>query len=111
MHFYFPLGENSLAPFGGPCWEQEALEEEGRTASSCGFRGSFLLAPPPSCVLLPAFHPRRDMNRMALLTSVPVIPAHLAVLCSMGQKGGAGQPARVCWHVVGLKGMLFLCVP
>lgn len=46
MHFYFPLGENNLVPFGGRCWEQEALEEEGRTASSCGFQGSFLLAPP-----------------------------------------------------------------
>lgn len=46
MHSYFPLGENSLVPFGGRCWEQEALEKEGRSASSAGFHGSFLLAPP-----------------------------------------------------------------
>ena len=110
--FISHLEKTAWSLFRGPCWEQEALEEEGRTASSCGFPGSFLLAPPPSRVLLPAFHPGRGMRRTALLTSVSVIPEHLALLCSMEQKGGAGQPARVRWHVVGLKGtFVCVCVP
>lgn len=60
MHSYFPLGENSLVPFGGPCWEQDFRR---------GRKNSFLLWVPDkflsgstssassSSVLFPVFHP------------------------------------------------------
>lgn len=55
MHFFPPLRKTKcLVPLGGPCREQEALEPEGRAASSCGFQGSFFLAP-PLLLLFPVF--------------------------------------------------------
>lgn len=60
MYSYFPLGENSSVPFGGPCWEQDIRR---------GRKKGFLLRVPgkslpgptssasSSSVLLPAFHP------------------------------------------------------
>lgn len=53
--FFPPLRETKrLVLLGGPCREQEALEPEGRAASSCGFQGSFFLAP-PLLLLSPVF--------------------------------------------------------
>lgn len=109
MHSYFPLGENSSAPFGGLCWEQDVRR---------GRKNGFLLwipgksLPGPTSSASPfslSSLGEKWTGRGTVLTSVSVISANLVMLCSTGQKGGAGQPARVLWHVVGPKGTL--CVP
>lgn len=107
--FLFPTWRKQLGPF------QRPLLGAGRLRR--GRKNSFLLwvprkFPPGSTSLLcsPSSFSSRERREQDgtshLCLCDPCTPGYALL---NGTEGGAGQPARVHWHVVGLKGT-FVCV-